>query len=70
MLAIVIDHAKQNGQIEGVLSNLVDGGLSILQYAYDMILFMGRNLENDKNLKLLLSSFEQFFWILKLLLKE
>ena len=40
MLAIIIEHAKLDGQIEGVIPHLVDGGLSILQYADDTILFM------------------------------
>jgi hypothetical protein len=43
MLAIMIKHAKSDGQIEGVISHLVDGGLSILKYADNTILFM----END-----------------------
>jgi hypothetical protein len=32
MLAIMIERAKIDGQIEGVIPHLVDGGLSILQY--------------------------------------
>jgi hypothetical protein len=32
MLAIMIERAKINGQFEGVVPHLVDGGLSILQY--------------------------------------
>jgi hypothetical protein len=40
MLAILIERAKSDGQIEGVIPHLVDGGLSILQYADDTILFM------------------------------
>ena len=35
MLAVTIERAKVNGQIDGVVSHLVDGGLSILQYADD-----------------------------------
>jgi hypothetical protein len=38
MLAILIEGAKINGQFEGVIPHLVDGGLSI-QYADDTILF-------------------------------
>jgi hypothetical protein len=30
MLAIMIEHAKIDGQIEGVIPHLVDGGLPIL----------------------------------------
>lgn len=59
MLAILIKRAKQDMQIEGVLPHLVDGGLSILQYADDTILFMDHDLEKAKNMKLILSAFEQ-----------
>jgi hypothetical protein len=45
--------------IEGVIPHLVDGGLSILQYADDTILFMEHDLERAQNLKLILSAFEQ-----------
>jgi hypothetical protein len=38
---------------------LVDGGLSILQYADDTIIFMDNNLEHAHNVKLLLITFEQ-----------
>jgi hypothetical protein len=37
MLAIMIERAKSDGLIEGVIPHLVDGGLSILQYADDTI---------------------------------
>jgi hypothetical protein len=40
MLAIIIEHAKNSGQIEGVMPHLIDGELSILQYADDTILFI------------------------------
>ena len=59
MLAIIIERAKADGQIEGVVPHLVDGGLSILQYADDTILFMEHDLEKARNLKLILSTFEQ-----------
>ena len=59
MLAILIERAKADGQIEGVIPHLVDGGLSILQYADDTILFMEHDIEKAKNLKLILSAFEQ-----------
>jgi hypothetical protein len=38
MLAIMIEHAKNDGLIEGVIPHLVDRGLSILQYADDTII--------------------------------
>ena len=59
MLAILIERAKSEGQIEGVIPHLVDVGLSILQYADDTILFMELDLEKARNLKLILSAFEQ-----------
>jgi hypothetical protein len=45
MLAIMIEHAKVDGLIEGVIPHLVDRGLPILQYAHDTIFFMERDLE-------------------------
>ena len=59
MLAIMIERAKFDGQIEGLIPHLVDGGLSILQYADDTILFMEHNIEKARNLKLILATFEQ-----------
>src|SRR6266542_370323 len=59
MLAVLIEHAKVNGQIEGVVPHLVDGGLSILQYADDTILLMDHDLEKAQNMRLILSAFEQ-----------
>jgi hypothetical protein len=58
MLAILIERAKSDGQIEGVIPHLVDGGLSILQYADDTILFMEHDLDKARNLKLILAAFE------------
>jgi retron-type reverse transcriptase len=40
VLAILIARAKDNGLFRGLVPNLVDDGLSILQYADDTILFM------------------------------
>jgi hypothetical protein len=59
MLAIMIERAKNDGLIEGVIPHLVDEGLSILQYANDTILFMEHDLEKAQNLKLIHSAFEQ-----------
>ena len=59
MLAILIKRANEEGQISGVVPHLVDGGLSVLQYADDTILFMEHNLDHARNLKLLLFAFEQ-----------
>jgi hypothetical protein len=59
MLAILIKRAKVEGQFEGVILHLVDEGLSILQYANDTIIFMERDLEKARDMKLLLSAFEE-----------
>jgi hypothetical protein len=45
MLAIQINRAKLGGQISGVIPNIIDDGLSILQYVNDTTLFMDRGLE-------------------------
>jgi hypothetical protein len=45
MLAILINRAKNGGQISGVIPNIIDDGLSILQYVDDIILFMDHNFE-------------------------
>jgi hypothetical protein len=59
MLAIIINRAKEDGQVEGLIPHLVDGGVSILQYADDTILFMEHDLEKALNMKLILCMFEQ-----------
>jgi hypothetical protein len=59
MLAILIKRAKEEGQITGVIPHMVDDGLLILQYADDTILFMEHDINMAKNMKLLLSAFEQ-----------
>jgi hypothetical protein len=59
MLAILINRAKEHGQVSGVVPRLIDGGLSILQYADDTIIFMENDLEKARNMKLLLCAFEQ-----------
>jgi hypothetical protein len=47
MLAIIIEHTKNDRQIEGVVPHLVDGGLYLLQYVDDMILFMEHDTERN-----------------------
>jgi hypothetical protein len=59
MLATLISRAKEAGQIIGLVPHLVDRGISILQYADDMILFMEHDLEQAANMKLLLCTFEK-----------
>jgi hypothetical protein len=59
ILPILINRAKLGGQISGVIPNIIDDGLSILQYVNDTILFMDHSLEQAQNRKLLLVAFKQ-----------
>ncbi|WVZ50906.1 LOW QUALITY PROTEIN: hypothetical protein U9M48_002112 [Paspalum notatum var. saurae] len=59
MLATLITRGKANGQFRGVIPHLVEGGLSILQYADDTILFLEYDLAETVNLKLVLSVFKK-----------
>lgn len=59
MLAILIKRANERGSFHGVILHLVDNGLSILQYADDTIILMEHDLEDAKNLKLVLNTFER-----------
>ena len=59
MLAILIGRAKESGQVGGLVPNLVDGGVPILQYADDTIIFMEHDLAKTRNMKLMLRLFEQ-----------
>lgn len=49
---------SHKGQIEGVIPHLVDGGLSIIHYADNTIVFMDHDNEKAWNLKLILLVFE------------
>jgi hypothetical protein len=55
---VLVSRERESNQIEGVVPHLVDGGLSILQYAHDTILFLEDDIEQAKNLKLVLCAFE------------
>jgi hypothetical protein len=57
MLAILIAQAKVDRQVGGLVSHLVDGGISILQYANDTILFMEHALAKTVNMKLIQACF-------------
>jgi hypothetical protein len=59
MLAILIARAKEEGQVGSLIPHLVDGGVSVLQYADDTILFMEHDLVKAVNMKLILCIFEQ-----------
>jgi len=59
MLAVLVSRAKENNQIEGVVPHLIDGGLSILQYADDTVLFLEDDAEQAMNMKIVLCTFEK-----------
>jgi hypothetical protein len=59
VLAVLIDRAKCQGFLDGLVPHLVEDGLSILQYADDTILFIEDDLEKAKGLKFVLSAFEK-----------
>jgi hypothetical protein len=59
VLAVLFERSKELNYFDGLVPDLVDDGLSILQYVDDMILFLDDDLEKAKNLKLVLSAFEK-----------
>jgi hypothetical protein len=59
VLAILIAQAKDSDMFRGLVPNLVDDGLSILQYVDDTIIFVANDIEEVKNMKILLWAFEQ-----------
>jgi hypothetical protein len=61
MLAVLIERSEIQDLFDGLVSHLVDGGLSILQYADDTILFLEDDLVEARNLKLVLCTFEKLF---------
>ena len=59
MLAVLFARANKVHQFNGIVPHLIDGGLSILQYADDTVVFLDHNIGQAKNVKLLLTAFEQ-----------
>jgi hypothetical protein len=57
-LSIILDHASAMGHIKGVVSHLVDDGVTHLQYADDMILLIELDDLAIANLKFILICFE------------
>ena len=53
VLAVLIARAKEDGQVGGLIPHLLDGGVSILQYADDTILFLDQDLEKAMNMILI-----------------
>jgi hypothetical protein len=58
MLAMLIARAKEDRKVGGLVPHLVEGGISILQYANDIILFMEHDLAKVVNINLNLAFFE------------
>ena len=58
MLPLFIKRAKADNQLGGVVPHLIEGGLSILLYVDNTILFLEHNLEYAHNLRTILCAFE------------
>lgn len=58
MLATIIDKAQHQGLIKGVVPNLISRGVSLLQYADDIILMLELKEDYILNMKFLLYCFE------------
>lgn len=59
MLTLLIQRANEQKKIHGLVPYFVENGLPILQYVDDTILFMEHDLEEARNLKLVLRTFEK-----------
>jgi hypothetical protein len=57
ILAILIVREEKDGQIGSLVPHLVDGRISILQYADDTIMFMEHDLAKAVNMNLILYFF-------------
>jgi hypothetical protein len=57
MLAILIVRANEDGQVDGLIPRILNGGISILQYADGTIIFSEHDLEKEINMKLILCIF-------------
>jgi hypothetical protein len=58
-LALLLNKGQEEGLVKGLVPHLIDGGISILQYADDTILLLEDDLENARNVKYILCLFEQ-----------
>lgn len=58
-LAIIFEKAKQGGFVKGVLTENVNNGINMLQYVDDMTFLVQDDEESARNLKFILSAFEQ-----------
>lgn len=58
-LSEMLNRAKEAGHLEGLVPQLVPGGLTHLQYADDTILFLANTEENIATIKFLLYCYEE-----------
>lgn len=59
VLAVIMNKANVNGFIKGVLNEDLNHGVDMLQYVDDTIFLMQDDVDSAKNLKFILSAFEQ-----------
>jgi hypothetical protein len=57
----MLSRACAAGVIQGLVPNLIDGGLTHLQYADDTVIFLSYSAENLRNLRMILTCFEAMF---------
>jgi hypothetical protein len=55
----MLENAKKEGEIRGLVTNLVEGGITHLQYADDTIIFLNLDDQSIVNTKFLLYCFEE-----------
>jgi hypothetical protein len=58
VLGVLLNKAVNRGHINGVLSELLPGGISHIQYADDTIIMIDGSDQSIRNLKLILYCFE------------
>lgn len=58
VLVYTLDQAKNNGQLVGVVPHLIQGGLTHIQYAGDIVIMMSCEERSITNMKFLLYCFE------------
>jgi hypothetical protein len=58
-LAVMLDKAKAVGHVRGLVSNLVEGGITYVQYADDTIIFLSFDEQTLLHTKFLLFCFEE-----------
>jgi len=60
-LSTMLSRASAAGVIQGLVPNLIDGGLTHLQYPNDTVIFLSFSSENLLNIRLILSCYEAMF---------